>query len=364
MAPKTLTARELGRATLARQMLLEREASTAVAAVERLCGMQAQEPRPPFAGLWSRVEGFEADDLLEPLRAGKVVRATLMRATLHLMSARDYRKLRSALDPMMAASMGPRTKDIDVDAVMAEARKLLRREPLTFNQLRAALAKKFPRADDRGLGRAVRLGLPLVMAPTDDRWGFARDSRFAPAEAVIGKPPAKRAAAGELLLRYLTAFGPATAGDFQTWSGLGGTRAIVDRVRDRLVSFRDERGRELLDLPDAPRPGGDVPAPVRFLPDFDNLLLAHDDRTRVIADAHRGFVATKNLRIRATFLVDGVVSGTWAVERKGKRATLTLSPFGRLRKADAKELEAEGEALLGFLEDGAATLDVRVASAA
>src|SRR3954452_20775247 len=114
MSPGTLTARELGRATLARQMLLERERVPAVAAVERLCGMQAQEPRPPFAGLWSRVEGFAIEDLLEPIGSGAVVRATLMRATLHLWSARDYRKLRSALDPMMASAMGPRTKDLDL----------------------------------------------------------------------------------------------------------------------------------------------------------------------------------------------------------------------------------------------------------
>jgi hypothetical protein len=364
MAAKTLTTRELGRATLARQMLLEREAVSAIAAVERLCGMQAQEPRPPFAGLWSRVDGFRRDDLLEPLRSGKVVRATLMRATLHLMSARDYRKLRSALDPMMLGAMGPRTKDVDLDAVLREAAKLLRRGPLTFNELRAALARRFPRADDRGLGRAVRLGMPLVMVPTDDRWAFARDSRFALAATVIGKPLAKRAAAGELLLRYLAAFGPATAGDFQTWSGLGGARAIVDGVRDSLVELRDERGRELFDLPDAPRPGADVPAPVRLLPDFDNLLLAHDDRTRVIADDHRGLVATKNLRIKATFLVDGIVSGTWAVERRGRQATLTLTPFGRLRKADVRELEAEGEAMLRFLEEEASMHDVKVVSAA
>ena len=360
MSETTLTNRELGRATLARQMLLERERVAASDAVERLCGMQAQEPRPPFVGLWTRIEGFEASDLLEPLRSGEVVRATLMRATLHLMSARDYRRLRSALDPMMAAAMGPRTKDLDLDAVMAGASRLLRGRALTFNELRAELSKRFPKADDRGLGRAVRLGLPLVMVPTEDRWGFARDSRFAPAETVIGKPPAKRAVTGDLLLRYLAAFGPATAADFQTWAGLGGARAIVDGVRDKLVTFRDDRGRELLDLPDAPRPGGDVDAPVRLLPDFDNLLLAHDDRTRVIDDEHRPRVATKNLRIRATFLIDGRVAGTWAAERKGKRATLRIDPFGRLRKADRVALEAEAEALLGFLEPDAATRAVAV----
>jgi hypothetical protein len=223
----------------------------------------------------------------------------------------------------------------------------------------ALLAREFPDVDERALGYATRLRLPLVMVPTADRWGFPRDSRFTLAEDWIGKPLARRPATAKLLSRYLAAFGPASAADFQTWSGLKGAREVIEGMGDKLVAFEDERGRALYDLPDAPRPGADVAAPVRFLPDFDNLVLGHDDRSRVIADEHRARVATKNLRIKATFLVDGVVAGTWRVERNGRRASLVLEPFGRLRKADAAELEAEGEALLRFLEDGAQSFAVR-----
>jgi hypothetical protein len=203
--------------------------------------------------------------------------------------------------------------------------------------------------------------VPLVMVPTDDRWAFARDSRFALAEDWLRprRPKKPPAATRDLVVRYLGAFGPASAADFQTWSGMKGAKDAFDALRPRLEAFTDERGRELFDVPDAPRPDEDVPAPVRFLPDFDSLVLAHDDRTRVIADEHRGLVATKNLRIRATFLVDGLVAGTWSVERKGRRATLRLAPFGRLRKADSGALAEEGERLLRFLEEDADSFDVK-----
>jgi hypothetical protein len=206
----------------------------------------------------------------------------------------------------------------------------------------------------------VRLRLPLVMVPTDDRWGFPRDSRFALADGWLDEPLSGDRAPDPLVLRYLAAFGPASAADVQAWSGLKALTPVMDRLRPDLETFEDERGRELFDLPDAPRPDGDVPAPPRFLPEFDNLVLAHDDRTRVIADEHRGLVATKNLRIRATFLVDGRVSGTWTVERRGKRATLLLAPFARLAKAKVAALEEEGDALLRFLEKDAASFDVKV----
>jgi Winged helix DNA-binding domain len=360
MASTQLSARRLGRATLARQMLLERAEMPAARAVERLAGMQAQEPRPPYAGLWARLTGFRREDLHDALHAREVVRATLMRATLHLMSADDFRALRPALDPMMRQSMGPRTRGLDLDEVLAAARPLLEEEPRTFNELRALLAEAFPKADDRGLGRAVRLGLPLVMVPTDDRWGFSRDSRFALADGWLRKRTSRSGKPDELILRYLAAFGPATPADVQAWSGLKGVKAVMEGLRPKLETLQDERGRELFDLPDAPRPDEDVPAPPRFLPDFDNLVLAHDDRSRVIDDEHRPLVATKNLRIRATFLVDGRVRGTWTVARKGKRATLTLAPFARLAKRDAAALTEEGRALVAFLEEDAASFDVRV----
>jgi hypothetical protein len=360
MGSTTLSPRQLGRATLARQGLLDREKVPVPEAVERFGGLQAQEPRPPFAGLWSRVAGFGREDLHAALHAREVVRVTSMRATLHVMSARDYAALRASLAPMLEQTMRSFTKALDVDRVLAAARVLLEEKPRTFNELRSLLADEFPDANERALGAAVRVRLPLVMVPTEDRWGFPRDSRFALAEDWLDEPLSEDRAPERLVRRYLAAFGPATAADVQAWSGLKGIKAVMEELRPDLESFEDERGRELFDLPDAPRPDGDAPAPARLLPDFDSLVLAHADRTRVIDDEHRALIATKNLRIRATFLVDGRVRGTWSVERRGKKAALLMAPFERLRKRDAAALAEEGDALVRFLEDDAASFDVKV----
>jgi hypothetical protein len=334
----SISREELGRATLARQLLLARERVEVVAAVERLGGLQAQEPRPPFVALWSRLEGFAADDLRRALASGKVLRATMMRATLHLMSARDVRVLRSALQPALSDAMRGALKGRDggftVDELLPAAEELL---PATFNELRPQLLERFPEANERALGYAVRTNLPVAMVPSEDRWGFPRDATFR-AVKVTRKPRPD-----ELARRYLGAFGPATAADLQTWSGLKGTAEVLEGME--LWSATDPRGRTVYDLPDAPRPTGGEDPPARLLPDFDSLMLAHADRSRIIDDAHRGKVATKNLRIRATFLVGGRVAGTWAP--KGKR--VELAPFGRVAKAARAELEAEGEALTAFL---------------
>ena len=362
---ETLTRRQLNRATLARQLLLERHPISAVEAVERLCGLQAQEAKPPYIGLWTRLEAFRGEELSEALRAREVVRATLMRATLHLMSARDYAALRASLAPALTQAMGvlgARADGLEVEKVLPAARDLLEEQPRTFNELRALLAEAFPRVNDRALGYSVRLQLPLVMVPTESRWGFPSVADFALANAWLGEPLATDDSPEPLVLRYLASFGPATAADAQTWSGLKGIKPVLERLRPQLRVFRDERGRELFDLPAAPRPDDDVPAPPRFLPEFDNLVLSHADRTRVLADEHRGAVVTKNLRVRATFLWDGFVAGTWAAERKKAMATLLLTPFEALSKTAVKALAIEGEALLRFLEEDATSFDVRLAA--
>jgi hypothetical protein len=357
---------QLNRATLARQMLLERAPLTAVAAIERLAGMQAQEPKHPFVGLWTRVEGFDREELLRALRRREVVRATLMRSTLHLMSAADYSALRLALQPSTSVALralGARSQGLDLDAVLPAARELLRGGALPFDEIRARLQESFPAVDDRALGYAVRTLLPIVMVPSEtDRWGFARVADFAPADEWLDEPLADADADAEALVtRYLGAFGPAAAKDVQAWSGVGAMRTVLDRMRDRLEVFADERGRELFDLPDAPRPDANVHAPTRLLPEFDNLVLAHDDRTRVVADEHRPHVTTKNLRVRATFLVDGIVRGTWAVAARRNVATLTLEPFDALSGQSVRELEQEGEALLRFVEPDAKGWEVTLA---
>jgi hypothetical protein len=328
-----------------------------VDAIERLAGLQAQEPRPPFVGMWSRVEEFARRDLIGALGDGSVVRGMLMRATLHAVSAADFRAFRAAVQPVLSGAFAGVNKRItggvDTDAVVPAARELLASRPRTFNELRALLSERFPDVNPRGLGYAARTHLPLTMVPTADRWGFPRDARFALAEAGEDEAPEP------LVRRYLAAFGPASAADAQTWSGLRGLAPVLEAMDD-LERFEDDRGRTLFDLADAPRPDADAPAPVRFLPEFDNLVLAHADRTRLLDEQHRPRVVTKNLRVKATFLVDGRVAGTWKSERKGKKATLALEPFARLRKADAAALAREGEALLRFVEEDAASFEVRV----
>lgn len=358
-AAAVLGARDLNRATLARQMLLERAADCAVpAAVTRLAGMQAQEPKHPFTGLWSRLEGFSGDALLGALAERTVVRATLMRSTLHLFSAADYVALRLALQPPAAVALrvlGARAEGLDPDAVVSATRDLLAGTPLHFDAIRAGLQERFPDVDDRALGYAARTLVPLVMVPDaggGSRWGYPRVCAFALAEEFLDSAPAP-AAPGALVRRYLGAFGPASAADVQAWSGIGGLKQVLDGMRDELAVFADGQGRELFDLPDAPRPGADAGAPVRYLPEFDSLVLAYDDRSRIIADEHRPLVTTKNLRVKATFLVDGVVAGTWAIAVKRRVATLELQPFGRLAKRVVGELTAEGEALARFAEPAA-----------
>jgi hypothetical protein len=353
-----MNARALGRATLARQALITRAADP-LAMIERLVGLQAQQARPPFVGLWTRIASFEREQLSALVRDKAVVRATMMRGTLHLVSAADYGALRGALSPMFAAGvksiLGKRVEGLDVDKLCAFARTKL---PATFEALRPVLAKKFPKFDDRALGYAVRMHLPLVQVPTEDRWAYPASSDFACAETWLGRAIDRTVDPALLVKRYLAAFGPATVRDAQTWSGLRDLAPAFATLRDELVTFRDGK-RELFDLPDSPRPDADTDVPVRFLPDFDNLVLSHDDRSRVIADVHRPAVVTKNLQVKATFLVDGVVSGTWTIERK-KAATLVLSPFATLNKPARAALEAEGESLARFVEPDAASYAIKI----
>jgi hypothetical protein len=359
---ETLTLRQLNRATLARQLLLERADVGATVAVERLCGVQAQEARPPFVGLWTRLAGFRADDLHTLLHKRVVVRGTFLRGTLHLLSAKDYAAFRTAIQPVLTDGMrvlGARGKGLVLEDVLAASAELFAKRPRDFNELRDLLRERFPDVNERALGFATRMHLPLVMVPTEDRWGFPSVASFTPAGEWLGEPLSADDTPDELVRRYLAAFGPATAADVQTWSGLKGIKPVLNGLRSELVTLRDEQGRELFDLPDAPRPDGDVPAPARFLPEFDNLVLSHADRTRVISDDHRGHVVTKNLRVRASVFHDGFACGIWDVERKRTGVTLRVTPFGTLSASAVAELTEEAESLLSFLEPDAAGTGVK-----
>ncbi|HEY0487007.1 MAG TPA: winged helix DNA-binding domain-containing protein [Mycobacteriales bacterium] len=359
-----LTLRELNRATLARQLLLDRASVGVTEAVARLGGVQAQEPHPPYLGLWTRVDGFRREDLTAALRRREVVRVTWIRGTLHLVARDDYVAWRQASQPVLTEGLrvlGKRAEGLDVPALLTTARDLLAERPLTFAELRPLLHAAFPAVDERALGFAVRMYLPLAMVPTDHRWGFPSVASFTPAESWLGRPLTGDGDPGPMVLRYLAAFGPASVADVQAWSGLSGLRPVLDGLP--LEVLTDERGRELFDVPGAPRPAGDTPAPPRFLPEFDNLVLGHADRTRIVPEAYRDRITTKNLRVRATFTWDGFVAGTWTVERKRGTATLVLAPFEPLPADAVEPLTAEAGRLLGFDADDASRHAVEISPA-
>jgi hypothetical protein len=368
MAAPVLTRRQLGRATLARQMLLGREETPPLAAVERLGGLQAQLARPPHVGLWSRLHGFRRDALTGAVQRREVVRATMMRGTLHLVSARDLAAIRPALQPMLSRGvqsvLRERAAALDVPGLVSAARAYLAGGPRTFEEIRDHLGALGLPGDERARGFAVRMHVPLVQVPDSSAWGYPSNPAFALAEAWLGDAfrglESAPADAKALVRRYLGAFGPATVKDAETWSGVASLRDAFEALRPELVTFSDERGKELFDLPDAPRPAADVPAPARFLPEFDSLVLAHDDRSRVVAKEHRGRIFQPGLRILATFLVDGEVAGTWEIESGRKKATLVLSPFGEIAKSAADALMEEGDRLVRFVEPDAAEHAVRI----
>jgi hypothetical protein len=357
MPDATISARGLNRATLARQMLLARERVTPVAAIERLVGMQAQWPRPPFVGLWTRLDPFSREDLLGAIDRRDVVRGTFLRGTIHLMSAKDYIAFRQTLQPALSEGLSvvrDRIKALNVPAVVKQGRAFFMRGPETFSALRDHLKGGSKTLDERALAYVIRMHLPLLQTPTEGSpWAWASASNFAVADSWIGKPVDAAERPDVLAKRYLAAFGPATATDFKTWSGLPAAKEIFEALRPTLTVLRDDRKRELFDLPKAPRPGEDADAPVRFLPEFDNLLLSYGDKARFVAEPYRSRLTSRNLLLPATFMVDGMVAGTWTTETKRQATTLTLVPFSTVAKPARVALEAEGERLARFIEPGA-----------
>ncbi|TDB93563.1 winged helix DNA-binding domain-containing protein [Actinomadura sp. 7K534] len=353
--------RALNRALLARQMLLERHAMPALDAIERLVGMQSQAPNPPYIGLWSRLDGFSFDEVGELMTGRRAARIVLMRGTLHLVSARDARALRPLTQVIQDDYLKTRAGDlahVDLDAVFAAARAHLEAEPRTDKEVRELLAGRWPGEDAALLGWAVRCGVPLVQVPPRGIWGASGMARHTTLDAWLGGSAVPEATLDELVLRYLAAFGPASVRDVQQWSGLRRLGEVVERLRPGLLVFRDEDGRTLYDVPEAPRPDPGAPAPVRFVPDFDNLLLSHADRARIISEEDRRRIFTVNGIIRATFLVDGFVHGMWKIEKKGGKrggATLLITPFAPITDPERAALEEEGTRLLAAAHPDAAS---------
>ena len=357
--PPILSQRALNRATLARQLLLSRRNLGVTDALEHLVGMQAQLPNAPYVGLWSRLEGFQPESLGALIADRQVVRISLMRATIHLVTARDALRLRPVLQPALERDVypnstygGSRLAGLDMDALLAAGRELVADAPLTNAQLRDALAPRWPDRDPAALAYAVRGLLPMVHVPPRGIWQRSGPIALTTVEAWLGRPVDPTRDPDTLILRYLAAFGPSTVADAQGWSRLTGLREVFERLRASLMTFADERGRELFDLPDAPRPDPDTPAPPRFLPEYDNVLLAHADRTRFVEDDLRRQISGEGLVV-GSVLVDGRAGATWTTSRAGDQAILSVRPVVPLSDADRAGVVAEGSRLLDFLASSA-----------
>ena len=342
----------------------------ALAAVELLGGLQAQAPNPPYYGLWTRLRDFQPAELSELLVDRRVVRIALMRATLHLVTAADCLAFRRLLQPVLDRAVAPGTPagrdlaGLDLAEIADAGRALLEQEPRTMVDLGVLLGERWPGRDPAMLTRAVRALVPLAQVPPRGLWGASGPPTCASAEQWLGAPmheTERAAAARHLVLRYLGAFGPALVRDAQAWSGLTGLREVFEQLRPQLCTFRDEQGRELFDLPDAPRPDPDTPAPVRYLPDFDNILIGYADWTRIIDAEQRRRVFGVNGVVRGTVLADGTVRGMWRIARPraGQPPAVQIEQLGPLTARDQDELSAEGERLLAFADPTAPPGEVR-----
>lgn len=386
--PPVLGLRALNRATLCRQLLLDRSSMRAADAVSHLVGLQAQNVTPPYYALAARLADFDPGELSAALESRRAVRMVTMRSTIHLHTAADARDLRAFTQPAIEGELRQfrkRLVGVDLDRLALLSREFAAQEPRTPKQFREELARTWPDADPEALGIAARCLLPLVQttprglwrrsgqvaltpldqwltagAPESDAGSHSESDTHSSPETVAdsdsspdtdipdigtdsGSPRGLRAE--DVILRYLAAFGPASVKDMQTWARLTRLRPAFDRLAPRLRTFRDEQGTVLYDLPDAPRPDADTPAPPRFLPEFDNLLLSHADRTRVIPAEYKGRTWKGNYAY-STFLHDGFLAGVWRLSQDGETAVMTIEPFGATGRAQRADLTAEATALL------------------
>jgi hypothetical protein len=359
-----LERRALNRATLARQHLLGRSNMTPLQLVEHLAGLQAQTPHTWYTGLWARLEGFDPADVGRLLRERSLVRIALMRSTIHLVTARDAIAFRPLLQPVIDrgtdAAWGKRLQGVDRQALAEATRQVLEEGPLTFAEIGSRLNEVWPQNDPAALAQAARAAVPLVQVPPRGVWGESGPVAHEPLESWVGGRLDTVSDPAALVLRYLAAFGPASVADVQAWSGLTRLGSVLEGLRSRLLTFRDEDGRELFDLEEAPRPEADLPAPPRFLYDFDNLLLSHADRRRVVSDDYRARAFTRQNEAPNALLVDGFTAGTWKVERSRDGAVLNVQPFRRLTANENEAVPAEGARLLDFLAPQALRREVRL----
>ena len=378
MASADLTLRQLNRTTLARQGLLERLTGPVPDAIADLAGLQAQHANSPYIALWSRLTDFAIEDLVKALDDRSVIKATLMRSTLHLVAATDYPALEAATRGPRTEGWAPTIKRAGIDAEGLHERMLaFARTPRTLDELEAfveddtARGAKGASLADHAPGGVTRVAFRiasarggLVHVPPSGHWRSHGKARYVAARDWIDglEVPDEEPALDQSLIRYLRAYGPASVADFGRWFGqrrVSRTRAAVERLGDRLVRLRDETGRELMDLADLDITGGDELAPVRFLARWDSLLVSYDARLRLLPDEYRPAVYKKNADILATFLVDGFVAGTWTSETAKGVATIELRPLQQIGKVDRQGLIDDAERLIRFIEPEAERHDVR-----
>jgi hypothetical protein len=362
-----LSTRTLNRTLLERQLLLRRSELSPEQAIEHLLGMQAQAPNPPYLGLFARLDEFDPEDLSELVTKRRVVRIALQRNTIHLVSAKDAVLLRRVLKPVMDNGLrhnyGAQLSAVDLQSLAVRGRELVEHEPLTFARLGELLAEDFPQAKPNALAQGVRQLVPLAQVPPRGLWGHGGAATHTSLEAWLGggdpshadaEPETPEEELDAVVLRYLAAFGPASVRDMQMWCGLTRLSAVVKRLGDRLTRYTDENGTVLHDAAEASLADEDLQPPVRLLPDYDNILLSHADRSRILAAEHRTAIFTVNGRILATVLVDGFAAATWRYEA----GTLTVKPLRPLKAVEKREVEAEAARTLGLLAPGG---EVRVA---
>ena len=365
MTADRLDLRALNRATLARQLLLGRSRMTALDAIRHLAGLQAQAPLAPYVGLWTRLAGFRPEELKDLLTERAVLRAHLMRNTVHLVDAADYLRFRPLYQPLLdrdlAGNFGRNLVGVDLAELAREAADLLAQTALTRTELGARLARRWPGHDPASLAYAASHLLPLVQVPPRGLWGEPNHRvAFMLADAWLNATPTPTSWSTileHLVVRYLTAYGPASVADIQAWSGLTRLREVTSRLDTRLRAFIGPDGAELLDLPDAPRPDPGVPAPPRFLPEYDNLLLSYAERSRVIPHRRPVPLPPGHGGCGGTLLVDG----RWQADWKTGQGVLEIRPFIPLSRADRDAIATEGERLLGFAAPADAVRDVRFA---
>lgn len=347
----TLSLRTMNRTFLTRQLLDRRSAWSARQTITHLVAMQAQIPNWPYVGLWTRLADFDREELTNLYASRQVVRATMVRRTQHLAAGEDFRWLQPSVRSIIEAALTSsyyrdEIRGLDLTALADAGQELLRGRVLTRRQLGELLADRFPGRHGGRLATALELLTPVIHPPPNGvwgKWGNRTETPAALAEDWLDGPMAGPQPE-TMVLRYLAGFGPATVADIQAWSGVTKLRGVVDGLRDQLRVFRDPDGKELVDLPDGPISDPDTPVRVRFLPAFDNAILGHKDRRRIISDEDRRRLAPIASLGVPTFLVDGFVHGSWSVEQ----THLTITPFRPLTRSATEAVMAEATALAAF----------------